>query len=140
VDANKKVSEEANNLARALKSESKTAGNWGEMILESILEKSGLVKGREYFMQESGRTEDRRIVYPDVVVKYPGDRFVVIDSKLSLNAYERYQSFDDKVQQEQAIKGAPALCKGAYHEPQFKKLPGALRIEEPGFYHDVHSH
>jgi DNA recombination protein RmuC len=104
VDANKKVSEEANNLARALKSESKTAGNWGEMILESILEKSGLVKGREYFMQESGRTEDGRIVYPDVVVKYPGDRFVVIDSKLSLNAYERYQSSDDKVQQEQAIK------------------------------------
>ena len=56
VEANKKVSEEANNLARALKSESKTAGNWGEMILESILEKSGLVKGREYFMKESGRT------------------------------------------------------------------------------------
>lgn len=104
VDANKKVSEEANNLARALKSESKTAGNWGEMILESILEKSGLVKGREYFMQESGRTEDGRIVYPDVVVKYPGDRFVVIDSKLSLNAYERYQSSSDKVQQEQSIK------------------------------------
>jgi DNA recombination protein RmuC len=104
VEANKKVSEEANNLARALKSESKTAGNWGEMILESILEKSGLVKGREYFMQESGRTEDGRIVYPDVVVKYPGDRFVVIDSKVSLNAYERYQSSDDKVQQEQAIK------------------------------------
>lgn len=104
VEANKKVSEEANNLARALKSESKTAGNWGEMILESILEKSGLVKGREYFMQESGRTEDGRIVYPDVVVKYPGDRFVVIDSKLSLNAYERYQSSSDKVQQDQAIK------------------------------------
>lgn len=104
VEANKKVSEEANNLARALKSESKTAGNWGEMILESILDRSGLVKGREYFMQESGRTEDGRIVYPDVVVKYPGDRFVVIDSKLSLNAYERYQSSSDKVQQEQAIK------------------------------------
>lgn len=104
VEANKKVSEEANNLAKALKSESKTAGNWGEMILESILEKSGLVKGREYFLQESGRNEEGRLLYPDVVVKYPGERFVVIDSKVSLNAYERYQSSTDKVQQEQAIK------------------------------------
>ncbi len=104
VEANKKVSEEANNLARALKSEAKTAGNWGEMILESILEKSGLSKDREYFTQESKRTEDGRIVYPDVVVKYPGDRYVVIDSKVSLNAFERYQSSADKPQQEQALK------------------------------------
>lgn len=104
VEANKKISEEANNLARALKSESKTAGNWGEMILESILEKSGLVKNREYFLQEAGRTEDKKIMYPDVVVKYPGDRYVVIDSKVSLNAYERYQSSTDKVLQDQAAK------------------------------------
>ncbi len=104
VEANKKVSEEASNLAKALKSESKTAGNWGEMILESILEKSGLVKGREYFLQEAGRNEEGRLLYPDVVVKYPGERFVVIDSKVSLNAYERYQSSADKTKQEQAIK------------------------------------
>jgi DNA recombination protein RmuC len=104
VEANKKVSEEANNLARALKSESKTAGNWGEMILESILERSGLVRDREYVLQDTKRTEDGRVVYPDVVVKYPGERFVVIDSKLSLNAFERHQSANDDSTRDQALK------------------------------------
>jgi DNA recombination protein RmuC len=104
VVANKTISEEANNLARALKSEAKTAGNWGEMILESILERSGLVKDREYVLQDTQKTEDGRTVYPDVVVRYPGERNVVIDSKLSLNAFERYQSANDTATREQALK------------------------------------
>ena len=133
VEANKKVSEEANNLARALKSESKTAGNWGEMILESILEKSGLVKDREYFMQESGRTDDGRIVYPDVVVKYPGDRFVVIDSKLSLNAYERYQSSSDKVQQEQATKEHLRSVKEHINSLSSKNYQGLYELKSLDF-------
>jgi DNA recombination protein RmuC len=91
-ELNQQISKEANNLTRALKGETKTQGNWGEMILESILEKSGLARDREYFIQASFTDPDGRRQQPDAIVKYPGERTVVIDSKVSLVAYERFAS------------------------------------------------
>jgi DNA recombination protein RmuC len=103
-ELNQIVSREAQNLTRALKGESKTQGNWGEVILESILEKSGLVKDREYFLQKSFTTEEGQRMQPDVVVKYPGDRSIVIDSKVSLISYERFTSATEPEEKESALK------------------------------------
>jgi len=102
-ELNFKVSEETKNLTRALKGESKIQGNWGEMILESILEKSGLVKDRQYFVQQNLKDEEGNNQRPDVVVEYPGERYVIIDSKVSLTAYERFFSVEDKTEQEKYL-------------------------------------
>ena len=109
---NKVISEEAHNLTRALKGESKTQGNWGEMILESILEKSGLVKGREYFMEhqlldENGKPlksdAEGKKMRPDAVIKYPDNRSVIIDSKVSLNAFTRCIAATDTDEQKREL-------------------------------------
>ncbi len=103
-ELNQQISQEASNLTHALKGQAKTQGNWGEIILESILEKSGLEKDREYFVQQSFTNEEGRRLQPDVVVRYPGERSVIIDSKVSLNAYERFASSDIKEEQDAALR------------------------------------
>jgi DNA recombination protein RmuC len=102
--ANVSIGEDAKNLTAALKGQVKTQGNWGEMILETVLEKSGLVKGREYVVQASITNEDGKRLQPDVIINLPESRSLVVDSKVSLIAYERFFSETDEQLKEQHIK------------------------------------
>ncbi len=85
-----KISTEANNLANALKTNHKKQGDWGELILENILQKSGLVKNREYRTQSNLVTNDGKNVRPDIIIDLPNNRSIIVDSKVSLNAYDAY--------------------------------------------------
>ena len=99
------ITKEAENLTKALKGDSKIMGTWGEVILESILEKSGLQKGREYFIQESYNTSEGKRLQPDVVVKLPDDKNIIVDSKLSLVGYEKYvNESENKENQESYLR------------------------------------
>lgn len=111
-DLNKTIGEEARNLTKALKGEAKTQGRWGEMILETILEKSGLRKGEEYFMEaqltdENGNPlrsdSEGKKMRPDAVIKYPDNRQVIIDSKVSLNAFTRLIEATDPIEQKKEL-------------------------------------
>lgn len=93
---NKSIGEEARNLVTALKGQTKTQGNWGEMILEKVLERSGLVKGREYQVQSSFTNEEGRRLQPDVIINLPENKSVIIDAKVSLLAYERFSNETDE--------------------------------------------
>jgi len=112
VDSSAQVSQQAENLTNALKGNVKQQGNWGEMILSSILENSGLTENREYFLQEfikdkSGeiiKDENGNALQPDVTIHYPDERKVIVDSKVSLVAWERYVSETDPNAQKQALE------------------------------------
>lgn len=101
---NERISEDALNLTKALKGENKTQGNWGEVVLERILEQSGLREGSEYETQGSFKDESGRIFRPDVIVHLPDGKDIVIDSKVSLAAYEAFMSKEDPVEKERALK------------------------------------
>lgn len=88
VDLNKQISEEANNLTKALKGENKTQGNWGELILEKVLERSGLVKDEEYRLQYSTNNDEGKRIQPDAVIMLPDNKHIIVDAKVSLTAYE----------------------------------------------------
>ena len=101
---NERISEDAVNLTNALKGQSKTRGAWGEMILERVLEESGLHKGREYETQAKYESEEGHRRHPDVVVHLPEDKDIVIDSKVSLTAYEKYCAADTEEKRSKRLK------------------------------------
>lgn len=99
-----KMNQDALNLTRALKGDKKTQGNWGEMILEKVLEQSGLRKNIEYETQSSLRDEEKKLFKPDIIIRLPENKDVVVDSKVSLVAYETYCSTEDEQEQITALK------------------------------------
>lgn len=113
VELNSRLSEDANNLTRALKGDSKMQGNWGEMILERLLQASGLIEGEHYFRQEFLRDERGEVLVsdesgqkmqPDILIKYPDEREMIIDSKVSLTAYASYTSAKDREERARWLK------------------------------------
>ncbi|EFC67745.1 DNA recombination protein RmuC [Prevotella sp. oral taxon 317] len=98
-----RIGENAANLSRALKGESKTQGDWGEMVLETLLENSGLQRDEEFFVQETVKSEDGATFRPDVVVRFPEGRSVVIDSKVSLTAYADAVATDDEHERDRLL-------------------------------------
>ena len=96
-EMNIQMSKETINLTKALKGDSKMQGNWGELVLERVLEKSGLEKGREYEVQQAFTTEDGSRVFPDVVINLPDGKKMIVDSKVSLTAYEKYINEEDDI-------------------------------------------
>lgn len=103
-ELNHRMLEDAKNLTEALKGDKQKQGAWGEMVLERILEMSGLEKGREYVTQDSYTNEDRSRMRPDVVVKLPDGKRIIIDSKVSLTAYERYYTVDNDSEKDVHLK------------------------------------
>lgn len=111
-ELNQRITEEASALTMALKGDNKKQGNWGEVVLERILKESGLREGHEFETQVSLRSDHGRLQQPDVVVHLPNDKDVIIDSKVSLAAYERYYNAEDEVQRSQLLKEHVSSVKG----------------------------
>lgn len=103
-ELNEQITQDAKNLTNALKGENKTQGNWGEIVLERILEESGLREGMEYETQGSYKDERGHTLRPDVIIHLPQEKDIVIDSKVSLVAYERFMSADDPAEKEHSLK------------------------------------
>ncbi|MDY8138882.1 DNA recombination protein RmuC [Aquimarina sp. 2201CG5-10] len=132
-DLNEQMSKEATNLTKALKGDSKMQGNWGELVLERVLEKSGLEKDREYFVQQSFTTDDGQRVLPDVVIYLPDNKKMVIDSKVSLTAYERFVNEDDDDLKANYLKEHINSLKRHVDQLSEKNYQDLYDIESPDF-------
>ena len=131
-DLNQQMTKEATNLTRALKGDSKMQGNWGELVLERVLEKSGLEKDREYFVQQSFTREDGTRVLPDIVLHLPDNKKMVIDSKVSLTDYERYVNAYDE-DRETYLKAHINSIRRHVDQLSDKKYEDLYYIESPDF-------
>ena len=132
-DLNQQISTDAKNLTNALKSNSKVQGDWGEEILENILQQSGLRKDFEYNVQSSFTDKDGKILRPDMIVHYPDNRDIVIDAKVSLTDYERYISAENKIDKEAALKGHIHSIKQHIKELSEKNYQDLYQIETLDF-------
>ena len=130
---NEQMSQEANNLTKALKGDSKMQGNWGELVLERVLEKSGLEKDREYFIQQSFTTDEGNRVLPDVVIHLPDHKKMIVDSKVSLRAYERFVNEEDAEQQGVHLKQHLTDLKRHVQQLSDKNYQDLYEIESPDF-------
>ncbi|WP_297702708.1 DNA recombination protein RmuC [uncultured Eudoraea sp.] len=129
---NLKITQEAENLTKALKGDSKMQGNWGELVLERVLEKSGLEKDREYSVQQSFTREDGSKVLPDVIINLPDGKKMVVDSKVSLTAYERYINAEEEFQ-EKYLKEHISSIKTHVDQLSSKKYEDLYEMESPDF-------
>ena len=127
------VSKDANNLVKALKGDYKKQGNWGELILESILDKSGLEKNREYFVQVTERNDEGKMYKPDVVIQLPDGKKLIIDSKVSLNAYEMMVNADTDDEQKIAHKAHVLAVKNHIDSLASKNYHDLYKVESPDF-------
>lgn len=127
------VSKDANNLARALKGDYKKQGNWGEIILESILEKSGLEKDREYFTQNSLIDDDGKVKRPDVIIKLPEGKHLIVDSKVSLSAYDQIISAESDEDARQHQKAHVLAIKNHVDGLANKNYHDLYKMESPDF-------
>lgn len=131
-ELNRKISEDALNLTRALKGDKKMQGNWGEVVLERVLEESGLRKGHEYVTQFAAQSDEGRRRQPDVVVHLPDSKDIVIDAKVSLVAYERYCSATEDAERETALRAHVASVRAHVEGlslKQYENLPGVNSLD-----------
>lgn len=132
-ELNLQITKEASNLTRALKGDTKMQGNWGEMVLERVLEKSGLKKDSEYTVQNSFSTEEGKRVLPDVIIHLPGDKKMIVDSKVSLIAYERFINEEDENQKPIWIKEHVNSVKKHVDQLSAKNYHNLYEMESPDF-------
>ncbi len=132
-EMNAQMSKETINLTKALKGDSKMQGNWGELVLERVLEKSGLEKGREYEVQQSFTSEEGTRILPDVIINLPDGKKMVVDSKVSLTAYEKYVNEEDDVQQNIYLKEHVNSVKRHVEQLSDKRYQDIYQMESPDF-------
>ena len=132
-EMNAQMSKETINLTKALKGDSKMQGNWGELVLERVLEKSGLEKGREYEVQQAFTSEEGTKILPDVIINLPDGKKMVVDSKVSLTAYERYVNEEDDVQKNIYLKEHVNSVKRHVEQLSDKRYQDIYQMESPDF-------